>query len=206
MKSAGILAPILLLFRLLGLERGSLSGLGRSDLLFRLVKLRCGYEYRQFGQLLLGRLISGRDEHLGIEVGVGISRDFLNIKRVLVAVVGDDVNVGRAVREFRLDADEATGNVAAVEDPVHRISGKYVGDFLFRGKLNQSRLQERRPDHRGSRALGYHDGARRIRLQAFRGRLRMSGGRSGEGKANRYGDGDERFHGQSFRATRPRRG
>ena len=152
-ESAGILAAVLFFFGLLGFERGSLSGLGGGNLLFRLVKLRRGHEDRQLDQFFFGRLIAGRDENLGIEVGIGVGRDFLKLQGVLVAVVGNDMNVGRAVREFWLDADKAAGNVAAIEDPVHRVAGKDVGDLLLRGKLDQRRLQESRADHRGSGAL-----------------------------------------------------
>ncbi len=97
--------------------------------------------------------------------GSSSSRDLPELQGVFVAVVGDDVDVRRAVRSLRLDADEAAGDMAAVEDPVHRVPTEDGGDLLLGGKHDQGRLQQAGADHRRRLRLGHRDGARRVRLK-----------------------------------------
>ena len=73
-----------------------------------------------------------------------------------------------AVRRLRLDADEAAGDMAAIEDPIHRVTGEDVGDLLLGGKDNQRRLQQPRADHRRSLRLRDRDRTRRARLERMR--------------------------------------
>ncbi len=107
------------------------------------------------------------------------------------------MNVGRAVRQLRLDADKAAGNVAAVKDPIHRVAGKDVGDLLLGGKHDERRLQQAGADHRGRVRLGHGDGARRVRLQGgvLGRRLANAEAACGEGETRGDGDEDGRFHG-----------
>ena len=57
-------------------------------------------------------------------------------------MIGDDVNVCGRVCRFGLDADKPRSHMAAVEDPVHRVAGEDVGDFLLIGQNNERRLQQ----------------------------------------------------------------
>ena len=72
----------------------------RRGFLLRLVQLGGGHEDGQLDQPVFGGLVAGRDEDFGIEVGIGVARDLAKLKRVFVAVVGDDMNVRRAVRRL----------------------------------------------------------------------------------------------------------
>ena len=112
------------------------------------------------------------------------------------------MNVGRAVRDLRLDADEAAGNMAAIEDPIHGVTGKDIRNLLLGGKQDQRRLQQTGADHRRRVRLGHGDGARRIRLKVLRLVACMAGvrGMGSEGKPDGDDDGDGWFHGLwSFR-------
>ncbi len=119
--------------RLLGLQRRGLGGLRRRRFLLGLVQLGGGNEDRQLGQSVFRGLVAGSDEDFGIEVRIGVAGDFTQLQGVLVAVVGDDMNVRRAVRHLRLDADKAAGDMAAIEDPIHRVAGEDVGNLLLGG-------------------------------------------------------------------------
>jgi hypothetical protein len=143
-QRAGVFAAVLLGLRLFGFEFGLLSGLRGSSFLFRLIQFGNRHKHRKLGQPVLGSLIAGSDEDFGIEVRIGIIGDLAQCKGVFVAVVGDDVNVRGRVRRFGLDADEARSHMAAVEDPVHRVAGEDVGDFLLVGQNDERRLQQAR--------------------------------------------------------------
>ena len=177
MQGAGILAAVLFLLCLFGLLRSGLGRLRRRRFLFHLVQLGRRDKDRHLGQPVFCGLVAGVDEDLGIEVGICVAGDFPQLQRVFVAVVGDDMNVGRAVRDLRLDADKAAGDVAAIENPIHRISGKDVGNLLLGGKQDQRRLQESGADHRRRVRLGHGDGARRVRLKGLRRRCGRPRGR-----------------------------
>ena len=86
--------------------------------------------------------------------------------------------------DLRLDADEAAGDVAAIENPIHRIAGKDVRDLLLGRKHDQRRLQQAGADHRRRVRLGHGDGARRARLQ---GASASGGGMRRRGTAARRG-------------------
>jgi hypothetical protein len=70
-------------------------------------------------------------------VRVRIIGDLLELQGVFVAVVRHDVNVGRRVGEFWLDADEAAGHMPAIEHPVHRVTAEDRRDLLFGGKQDE---------------------------------------------------------------------
>ena len=89
----------------------------------------------------------------------------MELQSVLVAVVGDDMNVCRSIRHFGLDADEAAGHMASVKDPIHGVASEDVGNLLLSGKDDERRLQQAGADHGRRVRLGHGDGARRIRLQ-----------------------------------------
>ena len=48
---------------------------------------------------------------------VAVAADLAELQGVLVAVVGDDMDVGGAVGRLGLDGDEAAGDMATVEHP-----------------------------------------------------------------------------------------
>ncbi len=129
------MAAVGLGFCVLRLQLGSLRGLGCCCLLFRLVQLSGGHEDGQLGQPVLRGLIARRDEYLGVEVRVCIARHLADLECVLVAVVGDDVNVRRDIRHFRLYADKAAGDVASIKCPVHLIAGEDIGDLFLAGSM-----------------------------------------------------------------------
>ncbi len=164
-KTAGILAAVLFGLVRLCLQLGSLRGLGRCGLLFGLVQLGGGHEYGQLCQSVLGGLVAGDEEDFGIEVGISVTRNFLKLQRVLVAVVGDDMHVRRRIRRPGLDADEAAGDVAAVEDPIHGVAAEDVGDFLLGRQQDERRLQQAGTDHGRSGRFGHRDRTRSIRLK-----------------------------------------
>ena len=99
MKTARILAAIGLRFGLFRLQLGSLRGLGCGGFLLGLIQLSGGYEDGHVGKPVLSSLVTGHDEHLGIEVRVRVTGDLLKLQGVFVAVVRDDVNVSGCVRE-----------------------------------------------------------------------------------------------------------
>ena len=118
----------------------------------------------------------------------------MELQGVLVAVIGDDVNVRRSIRNLGLDADEPAGDMTAVKDPIHRVTSEDVGDLLLGGKDNQRRLQQAGADHGRRVRLGHGDGARRIRLQRMViGSVARNGG--GQRKSGGDDDGDKWFHG-----------
>ena len=137
-----------------------------------LLKIGCGDEDGKIGQLVLRGLITGSDEHLGIEVQVILTSDLLQLKGVLVAVVGDDVDVRRRSGNLGLYADEAAGDMTAVEYPVHRVSGEDIGDLFLRWQNDERRLQQAGADHRRRSRLGNRNCARCIGLK----RVRFRGG------------------------------
>ena len=53
------------------------------------------------------------------------------LKGVLVSVVRDDMDIRGGVCHLRLDADEAAGDMAAIENPIHGIAGEHIGDLLL---------------------------------------------------------------------------
>ena len=85
------------------------------------------------GKPVLSSLITGHNEHLGIEVRVRVIGDLLKLQRVFVAVVRHDVNVSGCVRELWLDADEAAGYMAAIKHPVHRVAAEDSRNLLLGG-------------------------------------------------------------------------
>ncbi len=96
-QCAGILAAVRLpLSSASAFSVGGLRGLGRRRLLLHLVQLGGGDEDGQLGQPVFCGLVAGNDEDFGIEVGICVAGNFPQLQGVFVAVVGDDVNVGRA--------------------------------------------------------------------------------------------------------------
>lgn len=140
-ERTGILASVGLFLRLHRLQRGRLGGLRSGGLLLGLVEFGSRDEHRQLCESILRGLIARFDQHLGVIVRIGIIRDFAQLERVLVAVVGDDVDVGRSICCLRLHADKARSHMAPIEDPIHGIAGENVGYFLLGRKHDQSGLQ-----------------------------------------------------------------
>ena len=89
----------------------------------------------------------------------------MQLQGVLVSMVGNDMHVRGAVRQLRLDADEARGNVSTIEHPIDGISSEDIGNPLLIGKQNQGRLQKCGADHRRRVRLGHGDGTRCVRLE-----------------------------------------
>ena len=67
-----------------------------------------------------------------------------------------------AFADLRLDADEAAGDVAAVEYPIHRVAGEDVGDLLLGRQQDERRLQQAGTDHGRSVRFGHRDRARSV--------------------------------------------
>ena len=132
-QAARILAAVRFGLGLLRLQLSCLRGFGGDGFLLGFLQLSGGDEHWQVSEPVLCRFVSRNNEDFGIEVSVGVAGDLLKLQRVFVAVVGDDVDVRARVRQLRLDADEAAGHMAAVENPVHRISTEYGSDFLLSG-------------------------------------------------------------------------
>ena len=132
-KAARILTAIGLRSGFFRLQLGSLRGLGCEGLLLGLVQLSGRDEDGHVGKPVLSGLITGDNEHLGIEVCVRIIGDLLKLQGVFVAVVRDDVNVSGGVSELWLDADEAAGYMAAIKHPVHRVSTEDGRNLLLGG-------------------------------------------------------------------------
>ncbi len=168
-QAAGILAAILLGLGLFGLQFGSLRGLRCCRLLLRLVQLGSGNEDGQLGQPVLRGLVAGNDEDLGIEVGICRRSRFPAAARVYSLPWSETMWMSVvAVRDFRLDADEAAGDMAAIEDPIHGVAGEDSCDLLLGRKQNQRRLQQAGANHRRRVRLGDGDGARSVRLKVMR--------------------------------------
>jgi hypothetical protein len=110
----------------------------RSDgFLLHLVQLGGGNEDRHLNKPVLCSLVRGRDEDFRIEVSIFVARDFAELEGVLVAVVRNDMHVGRAVRHLRLNADKAAGDVAAIEDPIHCVTGEDIRNLLLVWKQDE---------------------------------------------------------------------
>jgi len=167
-KRTGILRAELLCLRLLRLEFCGLSGFRGNRFLFRLIQLGHRHKDRKLHQPFLGSLVAGSNENFGIEVGIGIIRYLAQLERVLIAMVGDDVNVRSCIRCFGLHADEARSDVTAVEDPVHRVASEDIGDLLFDRQNNERRLQETGADLRRRLCFRHGDSTRRTGLEGMR--------------------------------------
>ena len=128
-------------------------------------------------------------------MGIWVARDLAELQGVLVAVVGNDVNVGRSVGDFGLDAQKAAGDVAAVKCPVHGISPEDRCNLFLWRKSDEGGLEESGTDHRGSIRRRYGDGARRARRQRMRlvGSRKCCSSRECESRADE--DEDGWFHG-----------
>ena len=100
-----------------------------------------------------------------------------------------------AVRELGLDADEAAGNMAAIEYPVHGISAEDVAIFSSAGSRSGSIAGVRRGPQ-GALGSPNGDGARRARLQRM---LRAAAASDWQSLARSEPrvtkDGDGWFHG-----------
>ena len=121
---SGILAAILL-----SLSRFSLTLIGYLCFSFlrfplRLVQLGGGDKDRQRREFVFASLIAGCDKDFRVEMGVAVARYFLELKRVFVSVVRNDMHVRGRVRDLRFDRDEAARYMAAVEYPGHSIAAK----------------------------------------------------------------------------------
>lgn len=95
------------------------TGTGNRSLLLRLIQLRRGNKHRKLCQPVLCGFITGRDEDLGIEMGILVAGDLMQLEGIFVPVIRDDMNVRRSIRNLGLDTDEATGNVASIEESHH---------------------------------------------------------------------------------------
>jgi pilus assembly protein CpaF len=169
------------------------------------------HEDGQLGQSVFRRLVTGGNEDFGIEVGIVVAGDFAQLQSVFVAVVRDDMHVGRAVRQFGLDADKARCNVSTIEHPIHGVTCKHVGNLLLIWKQDECRLEQSGADHRRRVCLGHGDGAWRVWLEMLS--VWSAGARgkgSGGSKCKPTGNEDEDrwFHGSLFLSvmqTRPGR-
>ena len=93
MQGARVLAAVLLSFGLLGFEFSRLSGLCCRGLLLGFVQLGDGHEDRKLRQPVFCSLVTGSDEYLGIKMGILVAGNFMQLQGVLVAVIGDDMDV-----------------------------------------------------------------------------------------------------------------
>src|ERR1700744_5649879 len=84
--------------------------------------------------------------------------------------------------------------MAAVEDPIHRVTGKDVGNLLLGRQDDQGGLQQAGSDH--WRGLGFrnHNGTRRVSLKRMGWFPRVQR-RGSQREMKGYGDGDGRLHG-----------
>jgi hypothetical protein len=107
------------------------------------------------------------------------------------------VNISRAIRNLRLDADEATGHMSAIEDPIDRVTSEDGGNLLLDWEQDERRLQEAGPNHSGGCRFGDRDRARSARLKV----MRFRGGDGGRAEGKSTGDEDENrwLHNESFR-------
>jgi len=78
------------------------------------------------------------------------------------------MDVGGCICSFGLDADKARSHVTAIEDPVHRVAGKDVGDLFFGRQHNERRLQQSRADFGRFIRLRHDNRARSAGLEGMR--------------------------------------
>src|SRR5271170_5674972 len=104
------------------------------------------------------------------------------------------MNVCRAIRNFRLDTDEATGYMSAIEDPIDCVTSEDSGNLLLDRQKNQRRLQEAGPNHGWSCRFGDRNRARSARLKVVRYRSGKTHGRRAEGKSTRDKDENGWLH------------
>jgi len=111
------------------MKKIGLRCLSGGGILFRLIEIRGRHKHRELSQLVPGGFVAWFDQNLGIVVTVRIAGDFTKLQCVFVAVVGDDMDVSRAVRRLRLHTNEAARNVTSIEYPIDRIAREHIGIF-----------------------------------------------------------------------------
>ena len=62
-----------------------------------------------------------------------VGRNLAELQGVLIAVVGHDMHVRRAVRHLGLDGDESAGYVPAVKHPARRVASEHRRNLLLGG-------------------------------------------------------------------------
>ncbi len=100
---------------------------------------------------------------------VGVRRNFAELQGVLIAVVGHDVHVRRAVRHLGLDGDEPAGYVSAVKDPARRVASEHRRNLLLGGQENEGGLKQAGPNDRRCFGLDDHDAPGGVGLDVWLG-------------------------------------
>ena len=131
MELAGVLAPVVLGLGLCGLALGRFFRRRLRGLALRTVKVGGRNKHRHRREFVLSCLVTWRDEHLGIEVGIRVLRDLAKLQGVLIAVVGDDMNVRAAAGDLGLNRDKTAGDMATIEDPARCVAAEHGRDLLL---------------------------------------------------------------------------